>query len=94
MPKATKKSHHVHDTYANEGQEEFNNVQEALCDNELQEDYNNLNESQENIDVTHESNSDQEVVFNPKPNNKQKGASFQKQISANTNPTTSIYALY
>ena len=31
------------------------------------ETYASENESQENIDVTHESSSDQEVVFNPKP---------------------------
>ena len=62
MPKATKKSNHVSNTYPsedqegfnnNEGQEEFNNEQEAVSDNGLQEDYNNLNESQENLDVTH-----------------------------------------
>ena len=72
MPKATKKSNHVHDTCANEDQEEFNKVQETLSENELQEDYNNLNESQENLDVTHESSSDQEVVFNPKPSTSKK----------------------
>ena len=67
MPKATEKSNRVHDTCANEDQEEFNKVQETLSEDELQEDYNNLNESQENLDVTHESSSDQDVVFNPKP---------------------------
>ena len=72
MPKATKKSNHVSNTYANEDQEEFNNEQEAVSDNGLQEDYNNLNESQENLDVTHESSSDQEVVFNPKPSTSKK----------------------
>ena len=72
MPKATKKSNCVTDTYANEDQEEFSNEQEASSENELQEDYNNLNESQENLDVTHESSSDQEVVFNPKPSTSKK----------------------
>ena len=62
MPKATKKSNHVHDTYASEDQEEFNKVQEALSENE----------SQENLDVTHESSSDQEVVFDPKPSTSKK----------------------
>ena len=72
MPKATKKSNRVSNTYPNEDQEEFNNEQEALSENELQEDYNNLNESQENLDVTHESSSDQEEVFNPKPSTSKK----------------------
>ena len=40
MPKAKKKSNHVSDTYANGGQEDFSNVQEAVSENELQEDYN------------------------------------------------------
>ena len=39
MPKATQKSNSVSDTYANEGQEELNIIQEALSENELQEDY-------------------------------------------------------
>ena len=60
--------------------------QEAVrSENESQEDYSNLNES---------SSDDQEVVFQPKTLNKQKGASFQKQISAYTNSTTSIYAIH
>ena len=63
MPKATQKSHHVPDTYANEGQEEFSNVQEAANENELQEDYNRLNES---------SSDDPEVFFNPQPSTSQK----------------------
>ena len=58
MPKATKKSHRVPDTYANEDQEELSNIQEASSDNELQEDYNNLNES---------SSDDPDVSFNPQP---------------------------
>ena len=43
MPKATKKFNHVSDTYANEGQEDFSNVQEPLSENGLQEDYYRLN---------------------------------------------------
>ena len=35
-----KNSNHVFDTYANEDQEDFSHVQEALSENELQEDYN------------------------------------------------------
>ena len=62
MPKATKKSNHVSNTYQNEGQEEFNNEQEAVSENE----------SQENLDVTHESSSDQEVALNPKPSTSKK----------------------
>ena len=53
MPKATKKSNPVFDTYANEGQEDFRNVQEASSENELQEDYNR----------SHESSSDDLEVF-------------------------------
>ena len=56
MPKATQKSHRVPDTYTNEGQEEFSNIQEALSENELQEDYNRSRES---------SSDDPEVFFNP-----------------------------
>ena len=72
MPKATKKSNHVSNTYNNEAQEEFNDEQEAASENESQEDYNNLNESQENLDATYESSSDQEVLFNPKPSTSKK----------------------
>ena len=63
MPKATKKSNHVHDTYGNEDQEEVNNVQEASSENELQKDYNNLNES---------SSDDPDVSFNPQPSTSHK----------------------
>ena len=81
MPKATKKTNRVSNTYTkkdkegfnnNEGQEEFNHEQEAVSENESEEDYNNLNESQENLDATYESSSDQEVVFNPKPSTSRK----------------------
>ena len=53
MSKATKKFNHVSDTYANKGQQEFSNVQEASSENELQEDYNR----------SHESSSDDPEVF-------------------------------
>ena len=56
-------SNHVSDTYANEGQEDFSHVQEALSENELQEDYNRSNES---------SSEDPEVFFNPKPSTSHK----------------------
>ena len=46
MPKATRKSNSVSDTYANEGQEDFSNGKEAVSENELQEDYNGSQESQ------------------------------------------------
>ena len=36
------------------------------------ETYTSENESQEDLDVTHESSSDQEVVFNPKPSTSKK----------------------
>ena len=58
MPKATNKSNRVSGTYANEGQEDFSNVQEASSENELQEDYNRSHES---------SSEDPEVYFNPQP---------------------------
>ena len=47
----------------NEGQEEFNHEQEAVSGNESQEEYSNFNASQENLDATDESSSDQEVVL-------------------------------
>ena len=52
----------------NEGQEQFQNVQETVSGNESQEEYSNFNASQENLDATYVSSSDQEVEFNPKPN--------------------------
>ena len=63
MPNARKKSNRVHDTYANEDQEEFNKVQETLIENELQEGYNNLNES---------SSDDPDVSFNAQPSTSHK----------------------
>ena len=63
MPKATKKSNHVSDTYASEGQEEFSKVQEASSDNELQEEYKRSYES---------CSDDPEVFFNPQPSTSHK----------------------
>ena len=63
MPKATKKSNRVPDTYANKDQEEFSNVQETSSDNELQEEYNRSHES---------SSDDPEVSFNPQPSTSHK----------------------
>ena len=63
MTKATKKSNHVSDMYANEGQEEFSNAPEPLSENELQEDYNRSQES---------SSDDPEVFFNPQPSTSHK----------------------
>ena len=81
MPKATRKSNRVSNTHSsegqamfnhNEGQEEFNHEQETVSGNESQEEYNNSNASQENLDATYESSSDQEVEFNPKPTSSKK----------------------
>ena len=72
MPKATKKSNYVSNTHHNKGQEEFNHEQETVSGNESQEEYNNFNTSQENLDATYESSSDQEVEFNPKPTSSRK----------------------
>ena len=63
MPKATQKSHHVLDTYANESQEEFNNMQESISENEVQEDYNRSQDS---------SSEDPEIFFNPQPSTSHK----------------------
>ena len=59
-------------------QEEVNEIPEGCSDVPYNETYVSEKESQENLDVTQESSSDQEVVFNPKPSDKQKAASFQK----------------
>ena len=56
----------------NEGQEEFQSEQETVSGNESQEEYNNSNASQENLDATYESSSNQEVEFNPKPTSSKK----------------------
>ena len=63
MPKATKKTNCVSNTYHNEGQAVFNNEQETVSENELQEDYNNSNKS---------SSDDPDVSFNPQPSTSHK----------------------
>ena len=70
MPKATEKSVWVTDE--TQYQEEFNEIPEGCSDVSYNEAYASENESQENPDVTHESSSDQEVVFNPKPSTSKK----------------------
>ena len=45
----------------------FNEIPEECSNVPYNETYVSEDESQENLDVTHESSSDQEVVFNPKP---------------------------
>ena len=65
MLKATGKSVWVTDE--TQYQEEFKDIPEECSDVPYNETYVSENESQENLDVTHESSSDQEVVFNPKP---------------------------
>ena len=70
MPKATVKSVQVTDE--TQYQEEFNEIPEGCSDVSYNETYATENESQENPDVTHESSSDQEVVFNPKSSTSKK----------------------
>ena len=70
MPKATAKSVQVTDE--TQYQEEFNEIPEGYSDVSYNENYATENEPQENLDVTHESSSDQEVVFNPKPSTSKK----------------------
>ena len=70
MPKATKKSVLVTDE--TQYQEEFNEIPERCSDVSYNETYASENESQEDPDVTNESSSDQEVVFNPKPSTSKK----------------------
>ena len=53
-------------------QEEFNEIPEECSDASYNENYASENESQEDLDVTHELSSDQEVVFNPKPSTSKK----------------------
>ena len=65
MPKATEKSVWVTDE--TQYQEEFNEIPEGYSNVSYNENYASENESQEDLDVTQESSSDQEVVFIPKP---------------------------
>ena len=70
MPKATEKSAQVTDEA--QYQDEFNEIPEGCSDVSYNETYASENESQEDLDVTHESSSYQEVVFNPKPSTSKK----------------------
>ena len=70
MPKATRKSVWVTDE--TQYQEEFNYIPEGCSDVSYNENYATENESQEDLDATHESSSDQEVVFDPKPSTSKK----------------------
>ena len=70
MPKATEKSVRVTDE--TQYQEEFNDIPEESRDVPYNETYASENESQEDLDVTHESSSDQEVVFIPIPSTSKK----------------------
>ena len=71
MPRATRKFVWVTDE--TQYQEEFNDIPEGCSDVSYNDTYASENESQEDLDVTHESSSDQEVVFNPKPSASKKG---------------------
>ena len=70
MPKTTEKSVWVTDEA--QYQEELNEIPEGGSDVSYNETYASENESQENLDVTQESSSDQEIVFNPKPSTNKK----------------------
>ena len=70
MPKVTTRSVWVTDE--TQYQEEFNDIPEGCSNVPHNETYASENESQEDLDVTHESSSDQEVVFNPKPSTSKK----------------------
>ena len=70
MPKATEKSVWVTDE--TQYQEEINEIPEGCSNMPYNETYVSENESQENLDVTQESSSDQEVAFNTKPSTSQK----------------------
>ena len=70
MPKASGKSVWVTDE--TQYQEEFNEIPVGCSNVSYNETYASENESQENLDVTHESSSDQEVAINPKPSTSRK----------------------
>ena len=70
MPKAKRKSVWVTDE--TQYQEGFNDIPEGCSDVSYNETYDSENESQEDLSDTHESSSDQEVVFNPKPSTSKK----------------------
>ena len=89
MPKATRKSVQVTDETQ---YQEFNEIPEECSDVPYNETYASENESKEDLDVTHESSSDQEVVYNPKPSTSEKV--HHSRSRSNANPTASIYALH
>ena len=70
MPQVTRKSVQV--TVETQYQEEFNDIPEGCSNVPYNETYATENESQKDLDVTHESSSDQEVVFRPKPSTSKK----------------------
>ena len=70
MPKATSKSVQVTDD--TQYPEEFKEIPEGCSNVSYNENYATENESQEDLDATHESSSDQEVVFHPKPSTSKK----------------------
>ena len=70
MPNTTGKSVQVTD--GTQYQEEFNDIPEGCSNVPYNETYASENESQEDLDVTHESSCDQEVVFNPKSSTSKK----------------------
>ena len=70
MSKATRRSVWVTDE--TQYQEEFNDIPEGCSNVPYNETYASENESQEDLDVTHESSSDQEVVFNLRPSTTKK----------------------
>ena len=65
MPRATEKSVRVTDE--TQYQEKFNEIPEECSDVPYNETSVSESESQENLDATQKSSSDQDVVFNPKP---------------------------
>ena len=70
MPKATRR--YVWVTDETQYQEEFNDIPEGCSNVPYNDTYASENESQEDLDVTHELSSDQEVVFNLKSSTSKK----------------------
>ena len=68
IPKATKKSNCVPDTYANESPEESNNMQESIGENEVQKEYNRPQDS---------SSDNPEIFFNPQPSTSQRYTKYK-----------------
>ena len=70
MPKVTRKFVQVTDE--TQYQEEFNETPEGCSNMSYNETFASESESQEDLNATHESSSDQEVVFNSKPSTSKK----------------------